>query len=347
MRRFQSRIGDHNDLHIVARLETLEPAALFIQQVSCDFDRQLCNNFGSALLSCLFADDAQNSQCERLDAANIADTGTTGASHIARLAQRRTQSLSRHFQQAEATDLAYLDACAVCSHGFAQPVLDFPLVSLRTHIDKVDDNQPAKVTQPQLACDFVGRLEVGGQCGRFDVAALGRSCRVDVDGHQRLGMIDDEAAAGGQRNRMGERRFDLRFDLVAGEQGNRICVVFQLAQIVRHDLFDKFPRFLIRFFIIDENLADFVGEIVAQRANDGVAFAINQERGGPLDDDCFDCFPYGKQVVQVPDKFLGAAVDAGGAKNDAHALGYVDLRKRLARKIPVFTDDTPRDTART
>ena len=87
MRRFQGRIGNHNDLHIVARLETLEPAALFIQQVGRNFDRQLGNNFGGSLLSCLFADDAQNSQCERLNAANVADAGTTGASHIARFAQ--------------------------------------------------------------------------------------------------------------------------------------------------------------------------------------------------------------------------------------------------------------------
>ena len=116
---------------------------------------------------------------------------------------------------------------------------------------------------------------------------------------------------------------------------------------MRHDLFDKFLRFFIRFLIIDENLADLVGEVVAQRANDGVAFAINQERGGLLDDDFLDCFPDGKQVVQVPGKFLCAAIDAGGAKNHAHALGYVDLRERLAREVAVFTDDAPRDTART
>ena len=56
------------------------------------------------------------------------------------------------------------------------------MVAWWLHVDEVDHDQAAEVTDTQLTCDFIGRLEVGVQ-GRFlDIAALGRTGRIDIDG---------------------------------------------------------------------------------------------------------------------------------------------------------------------
>ena len=54
--------------------------------------------------------------------------------------------------------------------------------------------------------------------------------------------------------------------------------MFQLAQIVRHRLFDVFVSVLIGRLIIDQNLADLVSQVVTQRANDRITLTIKEER---------------------------------------------------------------------
>jgi hypothetical protein len=121
-----------------------------------------------------------------------------GQTMLAGLAERRAQALARHLQQAEAGDAAHLHPGAVHLQRLAQPVLHLALVLGGCHVDEVDDDQAAQVAQAQLAGDLVGRLQVGVERGLLDVAALGGARRVDVDGDQRLGVVDDDGAAGGQ-----------------------------------------------------------------------------------------------------------------------------------------------------
>ena len=73
--------------------------------------------------------------------------------------------------------------------------------------------------------------------------------------HQCLRVVDDDAAARGQCDRMCECGFDLRLDLEAGKQRHRVRVQLQLAQIMRHDLLDKFTGFLVRRFVVDQDFA--------------------------------------------------------------------------------------------
>jgi hypothetical protein len=70
---------------------------------------------------------------------------------MAGFTQRRAQALTRHLEQTEARDVADLDARTILTHRFAQAVFDRALVAYRRHVDEVDDNQAAEVTQTQLA----------------------------------------------------------------------------------------------------------------------------------------------------------------------------------------------------
>jgi hypothetical protein len=69
------------------------------------------------------------------------------------------------------------------------------------HVDEVDDDDAADVTQPQLAHDLVGRLEVGFGDRVLELGALpaaGERAGVDVDNRHRLGVVDHQVSAARQ-----------------------------------------------------------------------------------------------------------------------------------------------------
>ena len=124
-------------------------------------------------------------------------------------------------EQAELADRAELHARAVVAQRIAQPLLDLAAVLALLHVDEVDHDQAAQVAQPHLARDLVGRLQVGAGGGLLDVAAAGGPRRVDVDRHQRLGVVDHDRAARGQVDRARERGLDLVLDLEAARTAAR------------------------------------------------------------------------------------------------------------------------------
>ena len=103
--------------------------------------------------------------------------------------------MAAHFHQAKTRQLTKLDACAVTLGGITQFLFDGALIALFTHVDKVDHDQTAHITQTQLARDFFGGFRVGVECGVFDIGATGGLGRVNVNRHQGFGLIDNDGAA--------------------------------------------------------------------------------------------------------------------------------------------------------
>ncbi len=135
------------------------------------------------------------------------------------------QALARHLEQAEGGDAADLDARAVVLQRFLEAALDLRVVAVLLHVDEVDDDEARQVAQPQLARDFLRRLDIGAQRGLFDVALAGGAAGVDVDRDQRLGLVEHDVAAGAQmHHRLVDRR-DLALDLVALEQRLRLVAI--------------------------------------------------------------------------------------------------------------------------
>ncbi len=75
--------------------------------------------------------------------------------------QRWAQALTGHFQQAKARNMADLNTRTVLTHRFTQTVFYRTLVAYRRHVDEVDNNQAAEVTQAQLTSNLIGSFEVG------------------------------------------------------------------------------------------------------------------------------------------------------------------------------------------
>ena len=138
-------------------------------------------NFLGVLFQRFFFNQTQDRERQGFVITNGAGTATAWADVMTGFTQRRAQTLTRHLEQAEARDMTDLDTRTILTHRFAQAVFNRALVAYWRHVDEVDDNQAAEVTQTQLASNLIGCFQVGVECRFFDVAAAGGASGVDID----------------------------------------------------------------------------------------------------------------------------------------------------------------------
>ena len=98
--------------------ETAYPVTFLVEQIRGDFHRQLGNDLGRPFLARFFADQSQDGEGQRLDAPYRAEAGTARAGLVRRFANGWPQALTRHFQQAEAADLANLHSGTILANRF-------------------------------------------------------------------------------------------------------------------------------------------------------------------------------------------------------------------------------------
>src|SRR5581483_8664266 len=188
--------------------------------------------------------------------------------------------------------------------------------------------------------------EVGAVGGLLDVAAARGARRVHVDGDERLGMVDDDRAARGQGDLARVRALDLVLDLEAREERHVVAVELHLADVAGHHGLHEGPRLLVDLLGVDQDLADVGLEVVPDGADDEARLEVDEERlaalvaGGAL-----DRFPELLQIVEIPVQLLGGAADRGGARDDAHALGQLQLVERVAQLVAVLALDAAGDAA--
>ena len=262
-----------------------------------------------------------------------------------RLAQRSLQTLPGQFHEAKAGDLPHLNAGTVIAQRVAQAVLDLALVAGALHVDEVDHDQSAEVAQPQLAGKLVGSLKIGAECCLLDVRTAGGARGVDIDRHHGLGVVDHDRAAGGQGYLTGIGRLDLVLDLEAREQGNVVVVQLDSVDVGRHHVRHELPGLLVDGLGVDQQLADFLVEIVADRTDDQAGFLVDQERAGLLLGCGFDRAPQLQQIVKVPLQFFERAPEAGGAADDAHARVALRGLDEIAQVVAFLTLDAARHAA--
>src|SRR5471032_425953 len=339
VRRVQMLVRDQDHGNAVAVFDLQHFAALFVQQESGDVDRHLDVDGGRVFLHRLFLDDAQDLQGRRFGVADVAGAGAARAGHMRAFGQRRTQALARQFHQAEAGNLAHLHAGAVVVQRVLQALLDFALVLGHFHVDEVDHDQAAQVAQAQLAGHFLGRFAVGVEGGGLDVGAAGGARRVDVDGNERFGVVDDDGAARRQRHGARVGRFDLVFNLETREQRHIVAVALHAVHHVGHHVAHELVRLFVDIVGIDQDLADIGLEVVADRADHQRRFLVDQEGARGRFAGAFDGAPQLHQVIQVPLQLVDVAADAGGAGDHRHAWRQVQLVHGFAQFLALFTFD--------
>ena len=347
-------VRDQDDVYLHACFDRGDVGSFLVEKEGRNIDRHLCMDRGAVFLHCLFLHDPKDVQRGGFDRPDEAGAAATGAGLVRGFAKRGLEALTRKLHQAETRDLAHLDPGTVESQRITKQVFHFALVALVLHIDEVDDDQAAEVTEAQLACGFFRRFAVGAEGRLFDVMTFGGTRGVHIHRHQRLGMVDYDCAAGGQRDLPREGGLDLMLDLEAREQRNRVVVVLHHVDLVRHHGFHERPSLVIDVLGVDQDLADIVVEIVADRAHHEIGFEIDQVRAG-IDrlvvlvklglTRSFNRLPDFQEVVEVPLKFLKRTPDACRAADHAHALGHFELVHQVAQFVAVFALDTARYAA--
>ncbi len=134
---------DHTAHAALARFDSGNRFTLLVQQVGGDRYRNDSVNFLGVLFQRFFFNQTQNGERQGFVIANGAGAATARADVMAGLAKRRAQALAGHLQQAEAGNMANLDAGAILTHRFAQTVFHRALVTYRGHIDEVDNDKTA------------------------------------------------------------------------------------------------------------------------------------------------------------------------------------------------------------
>ena len=309
--------------------------ALLVDEVVGDRHRRLEQHLAGAPAHALFLQLAQDRQRQAVLGADQPGAVAMRAGLGGSLEHAGPEPLAAHLQQAEARDAADLDAGAIRLQLFLEALFHRQVVAPLFHVDEVDHDQPGQVAQAQLAGDFLGRLEIGLQRGLLDRALLGGAARVDVDGHQRLGDVDHDVAAGLELHRGVEHRAQVAFHLVAGEQRQRIGVELHVLGMGRHDHLHEVLGHPVARLALDDHLVDVLVVEVADRPLDQVALLVDLGRRDGFQGQFADLLPQALEVFVIALDLRAGALGAGGADDQPRALGHLDLAGDLLELLAV------------
>ena len=105
-------------------------------------------------------------------------------------------AFARNRHQAEIVKLENLGGCAIAAQRFFQRLHDFLAITALVHVDEVNDDDAAQIAQADLADNLLDRIYVGFDDRVFQARGLADVLAgIDIDGDQRLGLIDHDVAA--------------------------------------------------------------------------------------------------------------------------------------------------------
>ena len=197
-----------------------------------------------------------------------------------------------------------------------------------------------------MSRDFIRRLKVGVQGGFLDVATAGGPSGIDVDGGQRLGVVDHDRPARWQGHLPAIGKFDLTFNLIAVKKRDVVLVLSGLVDELRHDLLQKALHQLEGAWMVDEDFIYVAPEVITQGANDDVALLKHQEWRGLFPGGTLDGIPKLEQVVEIPLQFFDGFATARRTYDQPHAFGNLQRRHDLTHVATCIAFDTSRYAAR-
>ena len=131
------------------------------------------------------------------------------------------------------------------------------------HVDEVNDDDAAKVTQTQLPGDGLRRFQVRLEDSFLQVAPANKSPGVHINGGHGLGLVENQIPAGLQRHFALQSEFDLLLHPVNFKQRPITRIMFDQGQGFRHKFLGEFVQAHKRLAGIDP---DFFHQIAPQIA---------------------------------------------------------------------------------
>ena len=252
-----------------------------------------------------------------------------GADLAQHAGQRFARALARHLHQPQLRKVAHHGLDAVTLQLAAQ-LGQHPLLVFRPHhVDKVHQDDAAQVAQPHLARNCLRCLQVGLEDGLVKVACTDKAARVNVDGRQRLGLVDHHIAAGFQVDAPAQCAGDFLVDREQVENRPLALVVLQLFGGGGHELFAKGTQQLVLLLRVDADALGVFVHHVAQHALQQ-AQVLMQQRGRRLAQREFtDARARLAQIAHVLLQFGVAGIFGIGA----HDVATRPVQPRLRRQL--------------
>ena len=305
-------------------LKGTDGVTLVVQNVESD----IAMHADAKLVHCpfhrLFLDHAQHLQGRGLDGPDAAGAFAMRAEGGDRFIEADAKSLTRHLEKAEMTDRTDLDARAVVAHGVLHPAFDGLLVPVLLHVDEIDNDKPGQVAKSKLAGQFVGGFQIGLQRGFLDIPLARGAPGIDVDGDERLGLVDHQIATRLQGHLRAMDGVHLLLDLVALEDRQRVVIFLHTLHMAGNQHFHLRAGFLVGLFALDENLIDLACVEIADRSLDQIAFLMDQAWCLRFQRLCADLVPELRQIGVVARNFRLGALGPGGANNHGGAVLNVE-----------------------
>src|SRR5665213_2293670 len=246
-------------------------------------------------------------------------------------------ALARHFHEAELRNRQDVRLGLVAAQTVLHALIDLLLVAPSFHVNEVEHDETAHVAQAKLPRNFFGGFEVHFQDGRFLVAAALVPSGVHVNRHECLSLVNDDVAAAFQMHLAREGVFQLLADVESVEHRLRIGV--------KHDFFrgalgldfeDHFADAVVGFLVVHDDAIHIFGEKIAHGAFDQIRLLKNARRHRLRFDFFLDAMPFFEQQCEVAHEIRLALVFAGGAHDDTHAFGDVQLAQNLLEAFAFF-----------
>ncbi len=119
---------------------------------------------------------------------------------------------------------------------------------------------------------------------------------VHVDGDQRLGLVDDDVAAGPERHGGLEHRVELRLDVVALIERHRLVIGLHVLGMRRHQHPHEVLGVAVARLAFDHDVGDVLVVEIADGTLDEVAFLIDVGRRVGIQRGLADRVPHAQQV---------------------------------------------------
>src|SRR4029077_107371 len=196
-----------------------------------------------------------------------------GASAVrARLAEHAFESLLGAFagdaDEAEFVEGQRLGWSFVLFESLLKRHKNFFAVAALFHIDEVDHDDAAEVAQPNLPHDFLHGFEVGLDDGVLEArgALANELSRVDVDGHEGFGVVDDDVAAGFEPDFGAQGFVQLVLDAELLEDRRFLAVQLDAVDELGLEAADEFDNLAVFLFAVDPDSGEIVANVIAKDA---------------------------------------------------------------------------------
>src|SRR5258706_2427631 len=281
----------------------------------------------------------------RLDALDVSRAVAVRAGGAQSALQRLFDTFARDRDQAEIVELENLVRRAIHPHRFFENLHHLLPVLALIHVDEVDHDDAAQVAQADLADDLLDRLGVGLDDRIFQPFQLPDVFSgVDLDRHQRLGLVDHDVPARLEPDLGTKGLLELGGYAESVEDGSRARVQLHLRNQRGLEALDEPQHALVGVFVVDPDGFEAVGQLIAQDALDDIEIVMQQHRRGPALGLLTNILPEVIQKLHVGrDFFLGPSLGRGARDEAAHRTRAPRLQNAFQAQALIVARNFSRD----